>query len=62
MLQETVEKLHETRRELQMEVEVQRKSKKNVEDHNDGLSKELIFLRYVYYKLFTDLFTLNCEY
>ncbi|KAI4803814.1 hypothetical protein KUCAC02_025462 [Chaenocephalus aceratus] len=42
---ETVEKLHETRRELQMEVEVQRKSKKNVEDHNDGLSKELIFLR-----------------
>ncbi|KAJ4919031.1 hypothetical protein JOQ06_004074 [Pogonophryne albipinna] len=42
---ETVEKLQETLRELQMEVEVQRKSKKNVEDHNDGLSKELIFLR-----------------
>ncbi|KAK5857216.1 hypothetical protein PBY51_010474 [Eleginops maclovinus] len=42
---ETVEKLQETLRELQMEFEVQRESKKNLEDHNDGLSKELIFLR-----------------
>ncbi|XP_042357346.1 syncoilin-like [Plectropomus leopardus] len=42
---ETVEKLKETLRELEVEFEVQRKSKKVLEDHNDGLLKELTFWR-----------------
>lgn len=43
--QETVESLKETLRELQVEFEVQRNSKKDLEDHKDGLVKELTFLR-----------------
>lgn len=43
--QETVETLKETLRELQGEFEVQRKSKKDLEDCKDGLLKELTFLR-----------------
>uniref|UniRef100_UPI0037E86E5F syncoilin-like n=1 Tax=Semicossyphus pulcher TaxID=241346 RepID=UPI0037E86E5F len=42
---ETVETLKETMRELQMEFEVQRKSKKDLEDLKDGLLNELTFLR-----------------
>ncbi|XP_044023509.1 syncoilin-like [Siniperca chuatsi] len=42
---ETVETLKETLRELQVEFEVQRKSKKDLEVHKDGLLKELSFLR-----------------
>ncbi|XP_038584732.1 syncoilin-like [Micropterus salmoides] len=41
---ETVESLKETLRELQVEFEVQRNSKKDLEDHKDGLVKELTFL------------------
>lgn len=43
--QETVATLKETLRELQVEFEVQRKSKKHLEDCKDGLLKELTFLR-----------------
>ncbi|XP_054469202.1 syncoilin-like [Anoplopoma fimbria] len=42
---ETVEELKETLRELEVEFEVQRKSKKKLEDHNDSIRKELTFLR-----------------
>ncbi|XP_041828538.1 syncoilin-like [Melanotaenia boesemani] len=42
---ETVEKLKETLRELQIEFEVQTKSKMDLEDVNDGLVTELTFLR-----------------
>ncbi|XP_059210006.1 syncoilin-like [Centropristis striata] len=42
---ENVEKLQETLRELQVEFTVQRKVKKDLEDYNDGLSKDLTFLR-----------------
>ncbi|XP_023140373.2 syncoilin [Amphiprion ocellaris] len=42
---ETVEKLKETLRELEVEFEVQRKSKTALEDLTDGLSTELTFLR-----------------
>ncbi|XP_074547567.1 syncoilin-like [Halichoeres trimaculatus] len=42
---ETIETLKETLRELQVEFEVQRKSKKELEDFRDGLLKELTFLR-----------------
>ncbi|XP_071354418.1 syncoilin-like [Trachinotus anak] len=42
---ETVEKLKQTLRELEVEFDVQRKSKKNLEDLKDGLLKELTFLR-----------------
>ncbi|XP_070775884.1 syncoilin-like [Enoplosus armatus] len=41
---ETVETLQETLRELQVELEVQRKSKMDLEDQKDGLLKELTFL------------------
>lgn len=44
-LQETVEKLKETLKELEVEFAVQRTSKKDLEDRNDGLRKELTFLR-----------------
>jgi len=43
-----VETLKETLRELDVEFEVQRKSKNILEDRNDSMLKELIFLRYVY--------------
>lgn len=43
--QETVDKLRETLRELQAEFEVQRQSKKDLEDLKDGLLMELTFLR-----------------
>lgn len=43
--QETVEKLKGTLRELQVDFEVQRKSKKDLEDLKDGLIRELTFLR-----------------
>ncbi|KAM9341258.1 syncoilin-like [Symphorus nematophorus] len=42
---ETVETLQETLRGLQVEFEVQRKSKKDLEDCKDDLLKELTFLR-----------------
>ncbi|XP_026165704.1 syncoilin [Mastacembelus armatus] len=42
---ETVEKLRETLRELDEEFEVQRKSKKDLEDLKDSLLTELTFLR-----------------
>ncbi|XP_077945597.1 syncoilin [Gasterosteus aculeatus] len=42
---ETVEKLKETLRELELEFEVQRKSKEILEECNDGILKELTFLR-----------------
>ncbi|KAM9354876.1 syncoilin-like [Pholidichthys leucotaenia] len=42
---ETVETLKETLRELEVEFEVQRKSKKNLEDLCDGLLTELVLLR-----------------
>ncbi|KAL7379615.1 hypothetical protein ABVT39_002427 [Epinephelus coioides] len=42
---ETVERLRETLRELEVEFEVQRKSKTALEDYNNGLLKELTFLR-----------------
>ncbi|CAK6976803.1 syncoilin [Scomber scombrus] len=42
---ETVETLKETLRELQVEFEVQRKSKNNLEELKDGLLRELRFLR-----------------
>ncbi|XP_037602784.1 syncoilin-like [Sebastes umbrosus] len=42
---ETVEKLTETLRELEVEFEVERNSKKDVEDCNDSLLKELTLLR-----------------
>ncbi|XP_056248596.1 syncoilin-like [Seriola aureovittata] len=42
---ETVEKLKDTLRELQVEFEVQRKSKNDLEDLRDGLLTELTFLR-----------------
>ncbi|XP_039992418.1 syncoilin-like [Xiphias gladius] len=42
---ETVEKLRETLRELEVEFEIQRKSKKDLEDLKDGLLIELTFLR-----------------
>ncbi|XP_031134359.1 syncoilin [Sander lucioperca] len=42
---ETVEKLKETLKELEMEFAVQRTSKKDLKDRNDGLRKELTFLR-----------------
>ncbi|XP_039897223.1 syncoilin-like [Simochromis diagramma] len=41
----TVEKLRKTLRELEVEFEVQRKSKKGLEDLKDGLLAELTFLR-----------------
>ncbi|KAK9533501.1 hypothetical protein VZT92_008613 [Zoarces viviparus] len=41
---ETVEKLREILRELEVEFEVQRKSKNNLEDRNDSILKELSFL------------------
>uniref|UniRef100_A0A8C9X4N1 IF rod domain-containing protein n=1 Tax=Sander lucioperca TaxID=283035 RepID=A0A8C9X4N1_SANLU len=41
----TVEKLKETLKELEMEFAVQRTSKKDLKDRNDGLRKELTFLR-----------------
>lgn len=40
-----MEKLRKTLRELEMEFEVQRKSKKGLEDLKDGLLAELTFLR-----------------
>lgn len=40
-----MENLKETLRELEVEFEVQRKSKKALEDHNDDILKELKFLR-----------------
>lgn len=43
--QETVEKLRETLRQLEVEFEVQRKSKKDLEELKEGLSTELTFLR-----------------
>uniref|UniRef100_A0A668RY01 IF rod domain-containing protein n=2 Tax=Oreochromis aureus TaxID=47969 RepID=A0A668RY01_OREAU len=43
--EETVEKLKKTLRELEVEFEVQRKSKKGLEDLKDGLLAELTFLR-----------------
>ncbi|XP_034714426.1 syncoilin-like [Etheostoma cragini] len=42
---DTVGKLKETLKELEVEFEVQRTSKKDSEDHNDSLRKELTFLR-----------------
>ncbi|XP_028421849.1 syncoilin isoform X2 [Perca flavescens] len=42
---ETVEKLKETLKELEVEFAVQRTSKKDLEDRNDSLRKELTFLR-----------------
>ncbi|KAE8289759.1 Syncoilin Syncoilin intermediate filament 1 Syncoilin-1 [Larimichthys crocea] len=42
---ETVETLKETLRELQVEYEVQRKSKKDLEEQKDGLLRELKSLR-----------------
>lgn len=43
-----MEKLKKTLRELEVEFEVQRKSKKGLEDLKDGLLAELTFLRWVY--------------
>lgn len=43
--QETVETLKDTLRELQVEYEVQRKSKKDLEEQKDGLLRELKSLR-----------------
>ncbi|KAK2826229.1 hypothetical protein Q5P01_020443 [Channa striata] len=42
---ETVEKLQETLRELEVEFEVQQQSKKTLEDLKNGLLTELVFLR-----------------
>ncbi|XP_068435765.1 syncoilin-like isoform X2 [Clinocottus analis] len=42
---ETVEKLKETLRELEVEFKVQRKSREILEDRNDSILKELTFLR-----------------
>ncbi|XP_022051226.1 syncoilin [Acanthochromis polyacanthus] len=42
---ETVQKLKETLRDLEVEFEIQRKSKTALEDLTDGLSTELTFLR-----------------
>lgn len=42
---ERVETLKDILRELQVELKVQRKSKKDLEDQKDGLLKELAFLR-----------------
>lgn len=43
--QETVEKLRETLRELQVEFEDKKKATKDLEDLKDDLLTELIFLR-----------------
>lgn len=43
-----MEKLRATLKELEVEFEVQKKSKKCLEDLKDGLLAELTFLRWVY--------------
>lgn len=48
-VQETVKTLEETQRELRVELEVLRKSKKDLKDRNEGLLKESV--RLVFYRL-----------
>lgn len=52
-VQETVEKLQETLRELKLEFEVQKNFKTNLEQLTEGLKTELTFLRYIYFYLFS---------